>query len=283
MRKVCFLYNSLFDQAVLSTEPEGCEQTPDWPLSNLQTTILSEAWKTSGTGNVRLLIDLLAPQAINAFGLASHNLGAATLVTFRAYSDAWLTEVYAQEFEAVGPLLGWLEGGWLEGGWLGYPLPDDQILYPRMTSLFVFDELVGARYVAVDFANGDDEFFLGEIFLGELFRPDRNFAQGFEIEPVDSSVEDESLGGVVFTDVGEQYHEMRFTLNRLSEAEAIGGSFWRFAHYVGRRKPFIVQMMSTTLKHQRLTTLVGKFSKNPAERGLAPDRYSAEFNIREMI
>jgi hypothetical protein len=281
MNRVCFLYNTLFGQAVLATDPPD-HYEEGWPTANIQTSVLAEAWKAPSPGNVRLLIDLRAPQAVNALGLASHNLRAECPVTLRVYSDAWITEIFSQTWEAVGPLVGWLEGGWLDGGWLGYPQAGDQLLYPRVTSLLVCDQITGGRYVAVDFANADP-FYLGALFLGELFIPARNFSFGYDLTPVDDTSQEESLGGVVFSDLGEQYHQFRFSLNHLTEAEALGGAFWRFARYVGRRKPFIVRLMNATLKHERLTTMVGVFSANPASKGWGPDHHRADFVIREMI
>lgn len=281
MSNVRFLYNTLFDEATLSTVPAGQEMA-GWPMTNLQTSILSEAWKCP-VDSVRLRVDLQGYQAISAIGLAAHSLKAASTVTFRCYSDVWQTEVFSQTMEAVGPLLGWLEGGWLESGWLGYPLPGDQLLYPRVTSLLPLSNTVGARYVALDFDNGGDPFYLGALFMGDLLVPEINFSFGNDLRLTDGSHDDQSLGGVVFTDEGEQYHEFPLTLEKLSEAEAVGGSFWRFFHYVGKRRLFVVQLMDKTLKHERLTTLVGKMAKDPWPKQTGPDKYRVDLSIREMI
>ncbi|MCF8098511.1 MAG: hypothetical protein K9K65_11770 [Desulfarculaceae bacterium] len=282
MNNCRFLYNRLFDDAILSTVPGDNEQS-GWPVENLQNTIHAEAWKTNGTGNVTLRADLGQAQAINAIGLAYFNLLPTTVVTFRAYSDAFTTETYSEELQVVGPIVGWLEGNWLEGGWMGYPDESDPLLYPRVTSLLPLAQQVGARYIALEFANGDDEFYLGRVFVGNIFEPSRNVVYGFKLEIIDSSEEDESLGGVVFSDENEMYRQFTLPFKYITRAEAIGGGFWNFAHYVGKRKDFVVQLMDSDTKSQRLTTIVGKFSSNPVTTGRAFDRYETSFCIREMV
>ncbi len=282
MNNCLFLYNKLFDDATLTTVPADNYQA-GWPPERLQNTIHAEAWKTNGTGNVILRADLGQAQAINAFSLAYFNLLPTTVVTFRAYSDAFTTETYSEEFRVVGPIVGWLEGGWLEGGWLGYPDETDPLLYPRVTSLMTLAQTVGARYVSWEFANGDDEFYLGRLFVGQLFVPERNVVYGFRWEVAESSQEDESLGAVVFTDEGEVYRTYSLPFKYLTRLEAIGGPFWQFAHYVGKRRDFVVQLMDPDVKTQRLTTIVGKFTSNPATTGRAYDRYETTFAIREMV
>jgi hypothetical protein len=284
MNNARFLYNLLFDEATLSTVPPDNEK-PGWPVENLQNTIHAEAWKTNGTGNVTLRADLGKAQAINAIGLAYHNFHPATVVTFRAYSDEFTTEVYSEELEIVGAIIGWLEGGWLSDGWLGYPIDGNLILFPRVTSLLPLAEMVGARYIALEFANGggeENEFYLGRAFVGQMFEPDRNFSHGFSIEPIDDSNSERSLGGVLFTDEGEQYLRMTLSFNYIQESQAFS-EFWQFARYMGTRKDFVAQAMDSNTRIARLTTMVGKFQRNPALTGRAHDRYAIQFVIREMI
>lgn len=282
MSNLRLLYNTLFDQATLSLEPDTGGEEAAWPVTNIQTTILSEAWKCP-LGAVRILIDLGAAQALSGLGLASHDLLAAAGITVRAYSDAWTSEVWSQEFEAVGPIQGWLEGGWLSGGWLGYPAADDQILYPRVTSLLVFDRLVGARYVAVDIDNGGQAFYIGRMFLGEMFVPALNFSLDPKITPEHDIKSDSSLGGVDFTDEGSKYLSCKLTLPQLGRNEAIGGAFWQVARYVGRSRHFILQVYSDNAKIGHATTMVAKFEQNPAVQGWGPDQFRAPFEAREMV
>lgn len=282
MRNCLFLYNRRFDDAVLTTVPEGNAQD-QWPVENLQNTIHAEAWKTRGTGNVTLRVDLRQTEAINAIGLAHFNLLPATAVTFRAYGDEFITETYSEELEVVGPIMGWLESGWLDGGWLGYPDESDPLLYPRITSLLPLARLVGARYVALEFANGEEEFYLGRVWMGKLFEPGHNVSYGFQVQIVDSSEENESLGKVVFSDEGEVYRQYTLPFKYLSRLEAFGGGFWQFAHYVGKRRDFVMQLMDPDGKTQRLTTIVGKFSGNPTITGRAFNRHETSFTIREMV
>lgn len=282
MNNCRFLYNRLFDDATLTTVPANNGQD-QWPASNLQNTIHAEAWKTDGTGNVTLRADLGKPQSVNAVGLAYFNLLPTTVVTFRAYGDEFITETYSEEFQVVGPIVGWLEAGWLEGGWLGYPDESDPLLYPRVTSLLSLAQQVGTRYIALEFANGDDEFYLGRVFVGKIFEPSRNIAYGFKLQIVDSGDEDESLGKVIFTDENEIYRQFTLPFKYVTRAEAIGGPFWNFAHYVGKHKDFVVQLMDPDTKTERLTTIVGIFSSNPTLTGKSHDRYETSFAIREMV
>lgn len=282
--KVKFLYNAFFDKAALSTVPAGCFK-PGWPVGNVQNTVRRRVWKTNGTGNVKLRVDFGQVRVCGALGLVEFVLAPATPVIIRAFADAWVTETYAEAFEAIGPVEGWGVPGWGMDGWGGYPSAEDLELYPRMTSAFFFAQRAAARYWEVEIQNGAGEageFYLGRVFLNDYWEPAHNFLYGAKLERVDDSKDEESLGGVLWTDEGSQYLKLDFDLKYLTDVEAFG-QFVKLAHYVGRRKDFIVQLLDFSQKHQRLTTIYGRFTANPASTLARPLAHEAKFSIREVL
>lgn len=283
MNNALFLYNTAFDSAALSADPAGAVDS-NWPLANLQDTIRRRVLKTTGTGNITIQIDFGAPLACSALALVEYDLKPATPVIVRAFSDEYVTQTLEAEFEAIGPVQGWKEGGWKTFGWYGYPSEADLAEYPRPTSLFLFDSTY-AQYWTIEIQNGSDAgdaFFLGRVLLGLLWEPLRNFSVGYKMELVDDSEVHVSLGGVKHTNIGEQYWRMTISLDSLQDHELFDG-WLRFAKGVGRRKDFVVQLLDSTIKHQRMTTLYGRLTKSPAATNKRANKNATSFIIEESV
>lgn len=285
MSNVRFLYNTIFDQATLAVVPPEAAADPEFPLAFLQTTIRRQAMKTTGTGNLILQIDMGSPIVASALGLVEHDLHPATVVTVRAYSDAFATEIFSQSFEAIGPIIPWGEGFWGAFDWFGYPSQEDLAAYPEIAGAYWFDQRLAARYWSVEFANGEgasNEFYLGRMLLGDYWEPGCNFRYGHKDEDHDPSKTSESLGGVLFSNQKSFYRLLKFELGKVTDLEAYS-HFKKMCRHVGTSSDFILQLIDQTPKQKAMTTLYGRFTKNPVLTSRTKNLNGAQFLFREVV
>ncbi|MBI9080828.1 MAG: hypothetical protein JEY79_13955 [Pseudodesulfovibrio sp.] len=228
-------------------------------------------------------IDFAKPTLCSALGLVEHNLSSSATVKIQAFSDAARTdEVYSKEINLYEPIIGWGESGWGNVGWGGYPDEEDLEFYPRVTQTFFLDESLVYLYWRVSFDNGDDEFFLGRMFLCNHWEASVNLSHGFSLELVDPSNTVESRGGQFWTDVREQYYLAQFDLKAIQDTE-IWGRFLNLSKHCGVRKDFIVRLIDLHEKQRAFTTFYGRFTKVPKAQNRTDKLYSSKFIIREVV
>lgn len=284
MSNLKFLFNTVFDGAALDTAAGGADIDSAWPLENLQDTTRRKVCKTTGTGNVTFKIDLGESRFCSGLGFVEFNLEADTVVTVKAYSDAWSTEILSEEFEAIGPIVSLGEvplGSYSLGG---YPTDDDLVLYPKLTSAFWFGRTY-ARYWSVAVANGSGvpgEFYLGRMLLGDYWEVQTNPAWGLEYGLVDSSKTDVSLGGVKWSDRRDPHYRVSFQLGWLRDSELFG-QFIRLAHHCGTSKDFLIQIMDEDNKKARFTTIYGRLLNDLIAAMQAKNINQAHFEFEESL
>ncbi len=259
MSNLRFLFNTVFDSAALDTVAGGADIDPDWPLANLQDTLRRKVCKTSGTGNVTFKVDLGEPLFCSGLGLVEFDIAKDTVITVKAYADAFVTEIFSGEFEAIGPMvyLGEVPLGTYTLG--GYPSPADLALYPKITSAYWFARTF-ARYWTVEVANGAgaaDKFYLGRMLLGDYWEVETNPSWGLQYGLVSLSKTFESLGYVKWSNNAGSHYRVSFQLDQIKDHELFG-QFIRLAHHCGTHKDFLIQITDEDNKKAKFTTIYGR-------------------------
>ena len=275
-----FLHNPKFDSATLAAAvPSSIDS--DWPVSFLQNPRRDLAMKTDGTGNVTILITYDEPQTCDGLGLAEFDLGAATSVIVRALDDDGVGVRSQSTHEAIGPLIGWLEGGWLTSGWLGYPDADDLSAYPRITGLYHFNADTASKW-SVEFQNGTAEFYLGRMMLGKFWQPERGCNRKGKPELVSTSKTDKSKGGVAHSDKGPRFWRHKLEIPRISEAE-YQTQWVKLVYAVGDDTDFFVQLSQGSTKAERLGSMYCRISSGLGVTEREHGGYSWTFTLEESV
>lgn len=281
--------NTKFDLATLTVDPPEAEDA-DWPVENLQDTVRRKAFKSTGTGQLTIKIDLGEGVFANSLALISHNLDPSAVITVRAFSDAWTTETFSEEFTAYEALLWFGDGYFGDDYFGGYPDEDLLELYPEIIRLLFWDdedpEDVTQRYWAVEIDNGGDaeadEFYIGRMFLCDFFSPGRNFDFGWQEELVDPSSLDTSLGGVKWADVRDRYFRVTFTLPRLLKSEA-WGQFLQIVTKVGIRQDMVISLFPDDSDIGIFTAFYGRFTQPPVIQNPRVGTFSAPIEFEESL
>jgi len=219
----CLLaYRNRRAEAVLS----GGSWQPSLPLSNLQTEALSRAAVCTSVDPADTQFRGVLPQSrlIRVFGLIAHNLGTFDRYRLRLYAD----EVGADLLYDSGPVDAWPmvytfgQIDWQHDSFWSLTITDeDRVGFPWDLTV-VLPEALYVRSWHVEIFKGDGTPpEIGMLWLSDGWQPEYNASYGRNWGYVDpSEVDSAPLSGALYADELPKYRVEKFTLDRLSDAEA---------------------------------------------------------------
>lgn len=190
---LCFLDNV---SVVASTE------VVTLPGTNILSGNRRKVWRSTGTAQQTLTLDLGDIFSVNSVGLISSNIGTAGTITILANtSDSWGTPAF--------------NSGTLT------PYNDD---YTNVL-LYYFSGTQSYRYWRItlnDPTNADGYYQLGVAWLGTYISFERNLVYGWDSETIDLSNVEYAVDGTPYTDVLGSYKIINLTVNQMSEGWVFG-------------------------------------------------------------
>lgn len=182
------------------------------PVTNLQNMQPGLRWGTTSLEDIWLVIDLNAEdQPINLIALLAHN--ASSAATWQIRAAKVLEDLETKPDYDVTTTM------WPNGGLINYESrPSFRWMPDRPTF----------RYWRIDISdstNPDGVFRAGRLYLSNAWQPSRNLNYDWEIQFIDDSQRQVSLGGQVYIDRRGIRRRLSFTLPNLPESEVFGQAF----------------------------------------------------------
>lgn len=221
----CFLaFNNRADEAVLA----GGAWSVTMPLDNLQDRLLSKpARSTDATlASTQFTIALAQARPVRAIVLARHNLDLQGKYRLTAYSDAGLTvQEYDSGWQSAFPAmfdttsLEWEDDNW----WAGTISEEERAGY-FWSVIHLLPAVVFQRYWKVEIdntTNPDGYIDVGRLFIANGWTPAYNMSYGQSVKWESRDEIEEAIDGTEYFDERPGYRVERFTLNYLTESEAM--------------------------------------------------------------
>jgi hypothetical protein len=199
------------------------------PLANLQKPLLSQVARSvdATAASTRLDLDLLnTSTVVRLVALARHNCSIDATYRVTAGTASGAGDIYDSGTLPVWPALyASLDLPWeAPNFWDGRPTAEEIKGYP-ISLIHDCAANVLARYWRLqitDTANAAGYIELARLWMGPLWQPVRNFAYGASLVWESRSIEQRSLGGVVYGEPRRPARVYRFTLPRMTATEAYG-------------------------------------------------------------
>lgn len=201
-----------------------------FPRTNLQSPFLYLVARSSNAtlANTQFDVDFLTDRPQQVFAFVRHNLSLAAKVRFRVATDAGITAVVYdsgwvnvyQPYYAPGTL----PWGWSPAGWAGGPTAEDLVDYKSLVFVHVAPQIATGRYLRVeidDTANGAGYVQLGRCFVGPGYQPQINMSWGAQLGWQTATERETAEGGADFYTRRDGRRRAAFTLENLSEHQAM--------------------------------------------------------------
>lgn len=209
-----FLYTNRFDSATVTS----LNAATGYAASNVQNRLLKNTWRSTGLSNQWLKFDLGSTLAVDLFTFFYNNLTSGATITLYGHASNL---------------------GNLESDWSGATYKQ------TITS---FDARVGIKLPAVslrwwllgisDALNSNGYIEIGRVFGGATVSPDENFSEDIQETFFDSSLQNWTIGGHVYSVSRERYKEFNFNFLDLSAAnQTILRTLWAAVY---KTEPFVI-------------------------------------------
>ena len=207
---------NLIDGATLS----GGSWTAGLPVANVQNRLLGKVARSTNAlvGSTKFTATFPAPVRADSIALVAHNLSETALfrITATGYDSGWQA--------AWAPLpssyFDWEDDRW----WGGLPSADIIRLFTP-TAIWMLPKLTESSTWTVeinDAGNPNGYVQIGRVFLGKRFQPVNNMSYGASIGFETGTTVEEAQSGAEYFDRRNGYRVARFTLEYLSQDEAMG-------------------------------------------------------------
>lgn len=197
------------------------------PLTNLQSRTLSKVARSTNAANTstRLRFTLDTARVISAVSIINHNLSTTAQYRYRVFSDSAYTTI---EYDS-GLINAWSTAAfgayeWEDLRFWDLTITDDDKALFTKTLTHIPTTLVSEMYYQIEFfdvSNPDGYVELGRIFVGAVYQPVINMSLGASISYENTTLIDSSMSGAEYFDRRDSYRVARFTLDNLSDSEAI--------------------------------------------------------------
>ncbi len=272
------------DEATLS----GGSWEAALPLTNLQNRVYSKVARSTDAdeASTKISIDLGVIKPLRVAAADGHNFSITAKWRIRLYADAGHTELiedsglqnvftvlYTEETET-----------WDSGNLWDLTLDETQLDGLRMLALYIWEESRWARYVLIEFfdeENEDGYVQAGRLFLGDGFVPTWNMSYGNTIGYEDRDEVDEAKSGAEYFNPLPAPRVARFTLDALTETEAM--SLLDMQRILGSTGELLfIWSTDDTLHLLRRSFLARMRRLSPLERARALINKAA-FEIKEQL
>lgn len=197
------------------------------PITNLQNRILNKVARSTDDANssTRFRFSTDTARIIGAVAFVNHNLSVTAQYRYRVYSDSGYTTLeYDSGTLDVWPTMPFGTYEWEDMRFWDLTITDEDRELFTKTLIHIPTDLVSERYYQVEFfdtANEDGYVQLGRVFVGAIYQPFYNMTIGAGISYENGTLIDQAMSGAEYFDRRDSYRVARFTLDQLTNEEAI--------------------------------------------------------------
>jgi hypothetical protein len=215
------LYNSdSWDAATITSSSE----TGDLADDNVVNDQVAKPWRATGDSAEWIKFDLGSAKDITCIGLFGGNWTSAATITLEGNAtDSWGAPTYSQV--------------------LTVETDEDSVVFKQIV-LFLDETFRWWRITFADAANPDGYIEVGRIKAGEYYEPTRTYSEGWSFVPVDPSEGDPKPGVVSVWRTRAEFRQVAVRFRFMNETQF--KKFWTMYRKVGKRKPIILALKSTT-------------------------------------
>jgi hypothetical protein len=175
--------------------------------------------------STRLRFTLDTARIIGAVGIVNHNMSATAEYRYRVYSDSGYTTLeYDSGMQDVWPQMPYGTYEWEDLRFWDLTITDEDRELFTKTLIHVPTSAVSEQYYQIEFfdtANPDGYVEFGRIFVGAIYQPYINMTLGAGIGYENRTMIDEAMSGAEYFDRRNAPRVARFTLDHLTNEEAI--------------------------------------------------------------
>ena len=197
------------------------------PLTNLQNRTLSKVARSTDDANAstRLRFSLDTARVIGVLSVVNHNLSTTAQYRYRIYSDSgYATLAYDSGLIDVWAQAAFGTYEWEDLRFWDLTITDDDRELFTKTLTHIPTTIVSEQYHQIEFfdtANPDGYVQLGRIFIGSSYQPTINMSLGAGIGYENNTLIDAAMSGAEYFDRRDSFRVARFTLEHLSDSEAV--------------------------------------------------------------
>lgn len=197
------------------------------PLTNIQNRTLSKVARSTDDANAstKLRFTLDTARIIGAVGIINHNLSTTAQYRYRVYSDsAYTTLAYDSGTLDVWPQMPYGTYEWEDLRFWDLTITEEDRQLFTKTLIHIPSQSVSEQYYQIEFfdtSNPDGYVELGRIFIGANYQPIINMSLGASIGYESTTLIDQAMSGAEYFDRRNSARVARFTLNNLTDEEAI--------------------------------------------------------------
>ena len=267
----------------------GGSWTAGLPLANLQTRVINQVARSTDATAASTKFDFTLSRArgIKMVALIKHNMSLAATYRVRAYSDSGRTVLVADSgtlpvFPVIYPdgILEWEDDNW----WSGQLLEEDRLSFTlNVVQLFTTADFAQYwRVELVDTANTDGYVQIGRLFVGNSWAPTTNMSYGASLGYEPRTDIEEADGGAEYFYVRPKRRIARFSLEWLTEGEAM-------ARVLDMQRTLDVQgevfymWDSADTTHLLRRSFIGRLRTLNAIENPYPGIHKNAFEIQELI
>jgi hypothetical protein len=260
MQNVMLGFPNIIESAALSS---GSWQST-LPLNNLKDRVQAKVARSTDTAlnSAKFVADFGSNKTVRALAIANHNFSTAAKVLIKGI-------VPGEEL---------FNSGWIDVWPTGYVYTDYKWLFS-----FILPNDVDAQYWSVeidDTTNPDGHIQFGRVFIGPAWQPEFNMSFGNGVTWENSTDVQTTLGGVEYFNEKESLRVVNFSIDYLSEDEAMEGVF-EIGRRAGVSKEVLYIYDADDTTHALRRRFIGRLRKlNPIEHPNIA-QHTAAFEIKE--
>jgi len=243
-------------------------EAPVGPATNLANDKLGRVWKTAGSSDRYVIVDLGAATVINTVALLATN--AASDDTFRVRGA-----------NTVPALSGAIPGPLVFDQTRNLPASPEGLRRLHRQGLLLLAGSVSVRYVRIDITSAASDFSAGRLVIGNHMAAEDNVDYGWEMGVADLGRTESMPLGVDDDEIAAKVLAFSWKWSWLTEAEARGQMLDLLA-YAGITRP-VLMVMNPEAADLHNVIAYGKISEGAPMRNYATDLYDVSFKMRSML
>lgn len=260
----------------------------NWPMVNMQNSVLAKVARTTSTGNITIGITLPETRIIGVVNLANHNLSVKAECRVSVYKDAtkailrnspaW-EKVWPRVYQSTALI--WTATNW----WYGRAEEEQRLSFTHLYTYFT-DSNVESKYIEIeisDSTNAAGYFEIGRIFIGQVLQPTINPEYGkINYGYIDQTEVAEATDGTEYFYQKRKRRTVNFSLNHMTLDEAFGAAYDSFrAQGISGEILHAFSKVPTTYSYAR--TFLSRYSAMDSIGFPYINAYEVNFQLREVV
>lgn len=195
------------------------------PLANIQNRQIGKKARSTNNANssTKLRFSTNNSRIITTVGIVGHNLTGFSTWRYKVYSDGgYTTLAYDSGIRNVWSQAPYGTYEWEDLRFWDLSPTDEEISLYTKTLVFSVPVVIDALFYEIEFFESVAAYVeIGRIFIGSKYQPIINMSLGASIGYESATVVDTAISGAEYFDKRESYRVAKFTLDHLTDAEAL--------------------------------------------------------------